>query len=76
MPDTNKPVVMFASIGDRDDILDNSSLAAIDLLRDVLADAADFFDRYAHLTKSEQADMQAEKDRVIARMRHHVRFTE
>lgn len=76
MPDTKKPVVMFASIGDRDDILDNSSLAAIDILRDVLADAADFFEQYAQMTKSEQADIQAEKDRVIARMKHHVQFTE
>ena len=76
MPDTNKPVVMFGSISDRDDILDNSSLAAIDILRDVLADAADFFDRYAQMTKSEQTDMQAEKDRVITRMKHHVQFTE
>lgn len=76
MPDSNKPVVMVASIGDRDDIFERCPLGTVDILRDVLAAAADFFEQYAHMTKAEQADMQTEKDRMIAQMKYHVRFTE
>ena len=71
MSDTTKPVVMFASIGDRDDILDQSQQETIEVFRKALADAADFFEKYSNMTDIEQRRIAEEKDQMIAVMKRH-----
>lgn len=76
MPDANTPDVMYASIGDRDDILDQSQQETIEVLKQALADAADFLEKYSNMTDIEQRRIKEEKDHMIALMKRHVRFTE
>jgi transcriptional regulator with GAF, ATPase, and Fis domain len=75
MPDINKPVAMFASTGDREDILDEAQNEALEALRKILIEATSFFDNYSSLNEAEQLNSKEEKDRMIALMKRHIRYT-